>query len=391
LEIPLQQRVKEAFISHFGASPQVMSRAPGRINIIGEHIDYNDGFVLPVAIDRYIVAAMASNHSSSLCRVHALDTAETAQWTFDKPSYDRPPWLAYIYGTIMEWHQKGLSRGGVDILFAGEIPMGAGLSSSAALEASVATGLASLWSVIIGKREMALHCQRVEQQYAGVNCGIMDQYASIFGKPGQAIFLDCQTISHEYVPLALGDYHFLLINSGVSHSLASSQYNLRRESCEEAMRILRSHFPFIHDWRAVRLEQLEVLRESDIPLIYKRALHVVREIARVKQARDALIKNDLLQLGSLMYQSHRDLSDNYEVSCAEMDFLVEQAKHEPAVLGARMMGGGFGGCTLNLIRKDTIGGFVEKIQHQYGHQYGIKPECYLVDSGMGAGLIPADP
>lgn len=387
----MQQRVKEAFISHFGASPQVMSRAPGRINIIGEHIDYNDGFVLPVAIDRYIVAAMAANHSSSLCRVHALDTGETVQWTFDKPPYDRPVWLAYIYGTIMEWHQTGQSGGGVDILFAGEIPMGAGLSSSAALEASVATGLARLWSVNINMREMALHCQRVEQEYAGVNCGIMDQYASIFGKPGQAIFLDCQTISHEYVPLELGDYHFLLINSGVSHSLASSQYNLRRESCEKAMHILRYHFPLIQDWRAVRLEQLEVLHESDNPVIYKRALHVVREIARVKQARDALLKNDLFRLGSLMYQSHRDLSDLYEVSCAELDFLVEQAKQVTAVLGSRMMGGGFGGCTINLIRKDTIAKFVEKIQHQYGQQYGIKPECYLVDSGMGAGLIPAGP
>lgn len=391
MEIPLQQRVKEAFVSHFGVSPQVMSRAPGRINIIGEHIDYNDGFVLPVAIDRYIVAAMASNHSDSLCRVHAMDTGEVIQWTFDNPPFDRPVWLAYIYGTIMEWHQAGLSRGGVDILFAGEIPMGAGLSSSAALEVCVATGLASLWSVNINMREMALHCQRVEQKYAGVNCGIMDQYASVYGKPGQAIFLDCQTIRHEYVPLKLGDYHFLLINSGVSHSLASSQYNLRRESCEKAMRILRDHFPLIRDWRAVRLEQLEILRESDNPLIYKRALHVVREIARVKQAHDALLKNDLFQLGSLMYQSHRDLSDLYEVSCVELDFLVEQAKHEPAVLGSRMMGGGFGGCTINLIRKDAIGGFVEKIQHRYGQQYGIIPECYMVGSGMGAGLIPADP
>lgn len=364
-----------------------MSRAPGRINIIGEHIDYNDGFVLPVAIDQYIVAAMSPNETNLLCRVHALDLGESISWNLDEPLHDRPVWLHYIYGSLMEWYQAGWAGGGLDILFSGEIPTGAGLSSSAALEASNAIGIASLWSITLDRKELALHCQLVEHKYAGVQCGIMDQYASIFGLPDQAILLDCRTVEHEYVPLELPDYSFLLVNSGVSHSLASSEYNLRRASCDEALAIIRTHSSDINSWREVDRALLSTVRKDLSDTTFKRALHVVNEIERVKQACKALASNDLMSLGLLIYQSHEDLSKNYEVSCPELDFLVDQARLNSDILGARMMGGGFGGCTINLIRNSGIEAFVTRTQLNYQRKFGFRPEVYIVHSGSGAELI----
>ncbi|NND35387.1 MAG: galactokinase [Saprospiraceae bacterium] len=382
----LVKKVREYFQQQFGSKP-VITQAPGRINIIGEHIDYSDGFVLPMAIDKYIVVAAALNGTSARCRVHAIDLNESVEWSFDSLLPDRPTWLHYIYGSIDQWYNQKLAAGGIDLAFCGDIPLGAGLSSSAALEASTALAISRLWSLDVHQKELALHCQQVEHQYAGVQCGIMDQYASIFGSLGQAILLDCQSVAHQYIACNLGKYAFLLCNTGVSHSLASSQYNLRRQSCEAGLVELKKHYSSIKSWRDVDLGQLRSCRSNMDPTTYRRCLHVVHEIDRVLQAAQALQKGNLPELGQLMYGSHSDLSGNYEVSCPELDFLVELTQSEDHVLGSRMMGGGFGGCTINLIEEARIPDFLEKADFAYRQKFGIDLESYMVKGGDGASVI----
>jgi len=378
--------VKSAFIREFGSQP-ILSLAPGRINIIGEHIDYSDGYVLPMAIDRYICAAAALNGTPDTFRVIAIDLGQKIEWQFDSSVEERPDWLNYILGSILEWYVPGQSMGGVDLAFSGNIPAGAGLSSSAALEASTAIVLARLWSMQINGKELALHCQKVEQKYVGVQCGIMDQYASILGRKGMAIFLDCQSVEHEYVPLHLEPYTFLLCNTGVSHSLASSQYNKRRASCELGLKNIKSKYPNIRSWRDVHVQMLDASAHLMDEETRKRCGHVVREISRVKAAVSALKSTDFIELGKLMYQSHADLSANYEVSCPELDFLVALTKEDDDIIGARMMGGGFGGCTINLIHVDKTDAFLERASEAYQLAYGVNLQSYQVRSGNGAMLV----
>jgi galactokinase len=320
--------------------------------------------------------------------VHAVDLGEKIEWSLHDSLEARPVWLHYIYGTLAEWHGKGWSKGGLDIAFAGDVPQGAGLSSSAALEASAALAIGKCWQVELSQEQMARHCQKIEHQYAGVMCGIMDQYASIFGQVGQAILLDCRSVTHEYIPCDLGSYSFLLCNSGVSHSLASSQYNLRRQSCEAGLAMLSQQDGSIRSWRDVHLEQLAASEPAMDAITYRRCLHVIREIERVQLAAGALKKGDLITLGALMYASHEDLSKNYEVSCEELDFLVTLAKEDDAILGARMMGGGFGGCTINLIHTDKVPDFVMRAGAAYHQKYAIKLKTYAVQGGEGACLLP---
>ncbi|MCL4114380.1 UNVERIFIED_CONTAM: hypothetical protein GTU68_052316 [Idotea baltica] len=340
-----------------------------------------------MAIDRYVCAAAALNGTPDTFRVMAIDPGEKIEWQFDSSIEVRPDWLNYILGSIREWYVPGQSMGGVDLAFSGDIPAGAGLSSSAALEASTAIVLARLWSLQIKGKGLALHCQKVEQKYVGVQCGIMDQYASILGSMGMAIFLDCQSREHEYVPVHLEPYTFLLCNTGVSHSLASSQYNKRRESCELGLSHIKSKYPKIESWREVSLEMLDASAHLMDEETSKRCAHVVREISRVKAAVSALQLNDFIRLGKLMYQSHSDLSVNYEVSCPELDFLVGLTQSEDAILGSRMMGGGFGGCTINLIHADKTNAFLERASRAYQLAFGVDLQSYEVRSGTGAMLI----
>lgn len=379
--------LESLFFSQFGKIPEVISRAPGRINIIGEHIDYNDGFVLPVAIDKYITVCAARNNTPGHYRINAQDLNESVEWTVDKPLLSRPLWLNYIYGTLVEWQNSDLSTKGIDLWFSGDIPTGAGLSSSAALEASAAIAIAKLWGLEIAPRNLALHCQMVEHNYVGVKCGIMDQYASVFGARQKAILLDCLSVEHEYLPLHMEDHLFLLCNTGVTHSLASSGYNDRRASCEKAIEIIKKADDSIENWRDVNIPFLSKIRPQLSEKEYRRSLHVVREISRVQAAAEALRKNDLKALGALMYRSHEDLSQNYEVSCPELDFLVEEARKESSILGARMMGGGFGGCTINLIAREEVSAFLERVRLTYHDRFGIELQSYVVESGNGAGIL----
>lgn len=382
----LVEKVRDYFLATFGEGPS-LAQAPGRINIIGEHIDYSDGFVLPMAIDKQIVVAAKSNGTAHTCRVHAIDLGEKIEWSLGEPLESRPVWLHYIYGTLADWHAKGWSRGGLDLAFAGDVPQGAGLSSSAALEASAALAIAQCWDIKLSKEALAQHCQKVEHDYAGVMCGIMDQYASIFGQKDQAILLDCQTVTHEYIPADLGSYSFLLCNSGVGHSLASSQYNLRRQSCETGLALLSQQNGGIRSWRDVSHDLLEASKPMMDEITYWRCLHVISEISRVQLAAAALRKGDLASLGILMYASHEDLSKKYEVSCKELDFLVSLTKEEDAILGARMMGGGFGGCTINLIHTDKVMDFATSAGAAYRQKYGIELKTYEVQGGHGAALL----
>lgn len=377
----------KSFVNIFGRAPEIYARAPGRINIIGEHIDYNHGYVMPVAIDKYITAAASRNSFPGYFRLHALDLGESYEWRAGEDTRNRPLWSSYIYGSICEWQVGSLDQAGIDLMFTGNIPTGAGISSSAALEAATALAIADLWGISLEKRDLALHCQKVEHLYVGVKCGIMDQYASIFGEQDKAILLDCLSITHRYLPLILDEYAFLLCNTGVTHSLASSGYNDRRESCELVFRKVKEFDPGIQTWRDVTLDHLHNLISTLKDKDYKRGIHVVREIERVKQAADALEKGNLGALGHFMYQSHEDLSQNYEVSCPELDFLVEQAKMEASILGARMMGGGFGGCTINLIPIRMVDQFISEISRKYRDRFGLELESYLVRSGNGAHLF----
>ncbi|MCB0668038.1 MAG: galactokinase [Saprospiraceae bacterium] len=386
-EVSKVESIRKKFRGVFGNDPGVVAKAPGRINIIGEHIDYNDGYVLPVAIDKYIIAAAGTNEVPGCYRLYALDLEESYEWVDGQPAATRPLWVNYIYGSICEWQHHNPDKMGIDLVFSGDIPTGAGLSSSAALEAAVALAIGKLWNVSMTQKELALHCQKVEHEYVGVKCGIMDQYASIFGGVDQAILLDCLSITHQYLPLEMGEYVFLLCDTGVTHSLAASGYNDRRASCEVVINKLKSEIAGINNWRDVTLSVLENVRDELKPAEFKRASHVVREIDRVKRSADALKNGDLAMLGNLMYQSHNDLSKNYEVSCPELDFLVDQARKESGILGARMMGGGFGGCTINLIDRKKVDEFFESTARAYQERFNLRLRSYMVHSGEGAGLI----
>lgn len=386
-EVSKVESIRKKFRGVFGKDPEVMAKAPGRINIIGEHIDYNDGYVLPVAIDKYIMAAAGRNEVPGCYRLCALDLEESYEWVAGKPAATRPLWVNYIYGSICEWKHYNSDQKGIDLIFSGDIPTGAGLSSSAALEAAAALSIGKLWNVSLPPKELALHCQKVEHEYVGVKCGIMDQYASIFGGVDQAILLDCLSITHQYLPLEMGHYVFLLCDTGVTHSLAVSGYNDRRASCEVVINKLKREITGINNWREVTMSDLEYFRNQLKPAEFKRASHVVREIDRVKRSAEALKNGDLAMLGNLMYESHNDLSKNYEVSCPELDFLVEEARKESAILGARMMGGGFGGCTINLIDRKKVDEFFERTARAYQERFNLKLRSYTVQSGEGAGLI----
>ena len=375
----------EAFVRNRGWTKCTWTAAPGRINIIGEHIDYNNGWVLPMAIDKSIVCVAAANDTPSVCRFFAVDLREEFEYRIGTEKGRLGSWVDYIVGSLDLWQRNGLPISGVDLAFAGDIPPGAGLSSSAALEASTAHCLASLWNIDMSKRELVLHCQKVEHDYVGVQCGVMDQYASVFGKIGNAILLDCDKVDHEYVSLHLEDYSFVLCNSGVSHSLAESQYNVRRKTSERALVALKKEFG-VKSWRDVGESQINKCVELDIGM-QKRAHHIIGEISRVHKVVEALGEQKLNVLGELLYESHVDLSSKYEVSCKELDFLVDYTREKDYILGARMMGGGFGGCSINLVQDDYLDRFEGEIRGAYLEKFGIDPECYKVEGGEGVRVL----
>ena len=368
----------------------LLVRAPGRINLIGEHTDYNNGFVLPAAIDKAIYFGIAL-HDEKRFRFHAADLDEYFETDEISKEAATGSWASYFLGVIAQFRKRGIDIPGVDCVFGGDIPVGAGLSSSAAVECGFALGLDYLLKTNLPKLELALMAQQAEHEYAGVLCGIMDQYASIFGKKGHVIRLDCRSVEHEYFPLATEEMVIALCDTRVKHELTTSEYNIRRQECERGVALLQQHLPSIQSLRDVTEEMLRAHEREFDSITYKRCHYVVKENTRVVEACEALASGNFTRFGSLMYQSHEGLQHEYEVSCRELDVLVELARQMDFVYGARMMGGGFGGCTINLLRKNETEKFQKIIEAGYAQHTGAEPGIYFVNTDHGATILNQKP
>lgn len=377
----LIQNIKHKYQSAFDNNPLLVF-SPGRINLIGEHTDYNDGFVFPAAIDKGIIVALNIS-DASYSSVIAIDKKEELVFSLENiQPLKNGGWKNYIIGVVAEIQKKGKTIGNFNLVFGGDVPSGAGLSSSAALENSIVFGLNELFKLGLCKEEMIFISQKAEHNYVGVKCGIMDQYASMFGQKDSAILLDCQNLNASIVNIDLDEYEVLLINTNVKHSLAESAYNERRSTCETMASLL--HIKTLRDASENDLFSIKDQISKDN---YQKALYIIEENQRVLQAFDAVKNSDLVQLGKLLYASHNGLQHQYKVSCDELDFLVNTAKNNPNILGARMMGGGFGGCTINIIRKDTTQMIEKEIASAYKEKFKNDCSFYIVNFSQGTHLI----
>ena len=372
----------QSFRHHFEAEPLVVF-APGRINLIGEHTDYQEGFVFPAAISQGIWVAIAKNNLE-VSRAYSLDFDQEFSFELGSMSPKKGHWATYLMGVCTLLQQAGYPLENFDLVLGGDIPTGAGVSSSAALSVAIGMGISELFSFHIPKKNLALYAQKAEHLYAGVNCGIMDPYASAFGVQNHALLLDCRSVTHQEIPVHLGEYSLLLVNSKVSHSLANSAYNQRRAACEESVVILQKSFPEIRTLRDFEESDLTKIKQLLPEVLFPKAKHVISECARVQQAAKALQSGNLLVMGKLLKASHESLRDDFEVSCSELDFLELQAKSTAGVLGARMMGGGFGGCLLTLLKTNEISNFKTTLQERYQNAFQLTPDFIDVSLGEGA-------
>ncbi len=377
--------LKAAFRQHF-STPEVIIQSPGRINVLGEHTDHNEGFVLPAAITQAVLLAARLNQSSEF-RFVSLDMDETFSTETIAPTQTR--WANYLLGVLDQLQKQGVALPGFDLVFGGNIPIGAGVSSSAAIECGLMVTLNHLLQLGFSRQQMALMAQAAEHQYAGVKCGIMDQFAVLHGQKDHAIRLDCRTLDYEVIPLKLGDYRLVLADTGVKHSLASSAYNQRREECEACVAALNTQSP-IRALRDTNAEQLKAVQSKLSPEAYRRGQYVIAENARVLAACEALKHNQLDALGELMWTTHVGLQTQFEVSCPEADQLVELAQRQEGVLGARMMGGGFGGCTLNLVHQSAIEDFTARLQHEYYDPKDLSPSVIVTSPADGTRVLATD-
>lgn len=377
----LIKNIKSTFKDKFQTEPLLIF-SPGRINIIGEHTDYNDGFVFPAAVDKGIVAAIGKS-DSNISTAFAADKKETLEFSLNKlKPLAQGSWQNYILGVVAEIQNRSKTIGNFNIVFGGDIPGGAGMSSSAALENSVVFGLNELFNLGLSKDDMILISQKAEHNYVGVKCGIMDQYASMFGIENHALLLDCRTVKSKPFEIDFKAYELILINTNVKHSLSDSAYNDRRSVCESIAEMLN-----VKALRDATAYDLETIKDQVTPENYQKALYVIQENERVVKASKAMQKGDLKTLGQLIYASHNGLQNQYKVSCEELDFLVEHAKTNPNILGARMMGGGFGGCTINLISKTETSSFKTFISEAYKAKFNKACSIYSVKLSNGTHLI----
>ena len=382
----LIQHTSEHFEKIFQKAPEIIFLSPGRINIIGEHVDYNDGYVLPAAINKYICFAVSKNETLE-CKLIAKDLNES--YTFNLQDVIKPTetmWANYILGVIQQLKEKGFSLKGFNIVFSSTIPMGAGLSSSAALECGIGFAMNTLFNLGLTKAEIALIGQKAEHTFAGVNCGIMDQFASVFGKKNKVIKLDCNTLEYEYHNANFKKYSLLLFNSNVKHTHLTSGYNVRRQEVEKGLAIIKQNFPEVNTFRNCTEIMVLELKEKLGETIFKRCHFVVKEIQRVQDAVTALEQSDFDKLGKLMTATHEGLSKEYEVSCEEIDFLVAAVQNDKSVLGARMMGGGFGGCSINLVEKGAENELTARVSENYRNTFGIELNAYKVKISKGTML-----
>jgi galactokinase len=378
----LADKVRQAYQQEFSDSPRVFS-APGRVNVIGEHTDYNGGLVLPAAIDKAAYLAIGPAKQGNGKWISA-DFNETVAIDFNHIEKHEKNWPNYLLGIVDQFRKMGYHPEAFNAVLAADVPIGAGLSSSAAIESVTALAINAIGNFGLSHLDLALLAQRAEHEYIGLKVGIMDMFASLHGKKDHVIRIDCRSLAYEYFPLELGPYKIVLMDTGVKHELASSEYNIRRQQCEDGVSVLKKHYPQLTQLRDVTTEMLEKHREEMDPVIYKRCYFVVEENKRVDKVCEALKQGSLDQAGQLLYESHAGLQYDYEVSSKELDLLVKLVKDELFVLGGRMMGGGFGGCTINIIHQDAIEALIAKIGPVYKENTGIALHAYEVVTGDGA-------
>jgi galactokinase len=377
-------RMRAAFIERFDKAAPRFFWAPGRVNLIGEHTDYNDGYVLPMALNRGTMVA-ASRRADRKVRAYSFSMAEAAEFDLDGAGAGQTgDWIDYLLGVACVLDKQFGPLSGADLVVQSDIPIGAGLSSSAALELSSGLALASVSGLEIDRLALALAGQEAEHTYAGIKCGIMDQYVAAFARRGNALLIDCRSLQSEQIPLSLDGYQVVVCDSHVKHALAASEYNQRRAQCEQGVELLGKFQPGIRALRDVSVVDF-TKHEAILPdQVRSRCRHVVTEIARTVKASDALKRGDLREMGRLMTQSHTSLRDDYQVSCPELDLLVESALAVEGVLGSRMTGGGFGGCTVSLVHSQSTDSFRAAVEEQYDRIFGKTPSIYIFEPADGA-------
>lgn len=374
--------VRSRFIKHFDGQTGAVYTSPGRVNLIGEHTDYNGGFVFPGAVDKGIMAELRPNGTDKV-KAYSIDLKDYVEFGLNEEDAPRASWARYIFGVCREMIKRGVEVKGFNTAFAGDVPLGAGMSSSAALESTYAYALNELFGDNkIDKFELARVGQATEHNYCGVKCGIMDQFASIFGKKGSLMRLDCRSMEYKYYPFEPTGYKLVLVDSVVKHELASSAYNKRRESCENVVTALKKKYPEVQFLRDATIDMLAEVKAEVSEEDYMRAEYVIEEIQRVLDVCDALEKGDYETVGQKMYETHQGMSKLYEVSCEELDFLNDVA-FDCGVTGSRVMGGGFGGCTINLVKEELYSTFIKEVKQRYGEKFGKRCKIYdvVIDDG----------
>ena len=384
--IPSSARlVADEFLHRYGAQARIFF-APGRVNLIGEHTDYNDGFVMPCALGFRTYVAIGPRADRTL-QVSSIDFGDTSTIDLNHPgSGPTGHWSDYIRGVAAVLLASGVELVGANMVIKGDVPIGAGLSSSAAIEVAAALALLGNSKINLDGREIAALCQRAEHEYAGTKCGIMDQFISSFGEKDHALLLDCRSLEFELLPIP-EQVCIVICNTMVKHQLAGGEYNQRRSDCEAGVRILQQSLPQIRALRDIDTSELNLFASAMQERIFRRCRHVVSENARVLESAEALKQSDLARYGELMYSSHISLRDDYEVSCRELDFMVEAARQSSGVLGARMTGGGFGGCTVNLVQAEAVTAFQNEVSRKYEEATGIQPAIYICSAAEGAGEL----
>jgi len=377
----LQDAVYDKYQELFGQAP-LLVRSPGRVNLIGEHTDYNNGLVLPAAIDKNIVLAIGRRDDRTI-QLYSLDQDESYSTALDTLTRSPLLWPDYILGVVQQLLSRAHQLAGFNIVFGGDIPQGAGLSSSAALECATGFALNELFDLGITRLDLALTAQAAENEFVGVKCGLMDQFASVFGQEQRLIKLDCADFSHEYIPFNNPELRIVLFDTQVKHSLASSAYNERREQCEQGVSLIQKHHPEVTSLREATADQLTHYVKPVDEVVYNRCQYVVSEIARLQAGCEDLKRDDFEAFGVRMFETHDGLQHLYEVSCEELDILVDLVRNDPAVLGARMMGGGFGGCTINLVKADEVDRVVANVTQAYTEKTAKNAQAYIANISAG--------
>lgn len=375
-------QVNTAFTERF-STPELTIFSPGRMNFIGEHTDYNLGFVLPASIDKGIAVAVAASKDGKTS-IYSVDKDELLEVDITQPLKGSGiGWANYVLGVVDQLQKAGAQLSNFNCVFGGNIPIGSGLSSSAALENGIGFALNELFGLGLDRMKLLHLSQLAEHEFVGVKCGIMDQFSSMMGKKDQAMKLDCRSLDYGFYPVDFGDYQIVLLNSNVEHNLASSEYNVRRSQCEEGIEVMQRKFPAIKSLRDVEMHMLNTCNDELTEVVYRRCKYIIEENQRVNDFVAALEQKDFTQCGQILFTAHEAMRTEYEITCPEIDVLVDLAKQQPGILGSRMMGGGFGGCTLNLVHKTNMDAFVEVMTREYKTKTGIALSAYRIAVGDG--------